>query len=395
MPHLRPRDALPLLKKKLSFSPVVSIQGARQTGKSTLARDVLKDQYYLTLDRPALLNQAKTSTEVFLEEARSQADGKLVVIDEAQKAPPLFDLIKYFVDRDKKPGQFLLLGSTEFSKEVLIRESLTGRLSRLRLFPMTCGETLQKGFRELDRNGLFPGKARVSRSEFVKFLGHGGYPGIFAVRDPVERTQRWDDLVTLTCERDALLFPKMKGDSDLCRRILALSATLEEPTQAEFSAALRVSAKKIATQIKILSQLFMLHAIRPHPLGTGKIRYYLNDAGLAAFLGASFERRLETAAYLEQFARRAYSVRGCPELFYYRTTKGSVIHLLTQESPTVIHAQKIIHGEKSDQREFEVLIALGKKAEKQGIKAHLSALAATEGTLAREKIKINLWETLG
>ena len=71
----------------------------------------------------------------------------------------------------------------------------------------------------------------------------------------------------------------------------------------------------------------MLHAIRPI-LWARENPYYLNDAGLAAFL-KRLRRRLETAAYLEQFARRAYSV-GVSRAFYYRTTKGSVIHLLTQ-----------------------------------------------------------------
>lgn len=395
MPHLRNRDALPLLRKKLSFSPVLSIQGARQTGKSTLARDVLHGQHYLTLDRPSALAQARTSTEIFLEEARTQAEGRLLVIDEAQKAPILFDAIKYLVDQDRRPGQFLLLGSTEFSKEMLVRESLTGRMSRLRLFPMTFGESRKSPFRDLDDHGLFPAAPRFNRAEMVRYLEHGGYPGIFAVREASERTQRWNDLVSLTCERDALMFPRLKGDSFLCQRILSLAATLEEPTRESFASKLRTSGKKIATQLEILTQLFMLHPVRPHPLGTGKIRYYLNDPGLAAHLQAPFERRLETAAYLELLARRAYSEKSHPDPYFYRTSKGSSIHFVTEGPGKKLAAQKLVFGEKIDRREFEVLLAFRKKAEAAGYRTQIQALCAQAGHLKKEELGLIPWEAIG
>jgi len=66
-----------------------------------------------------------------------------LVIDEAQKVPKIFDAVKYTVDQDRRPGRFVLTCSTEFSRETMIQESLTGRLSRLRLFPLTISETLE------------------------------------------------------------------------------------------------------------------------------------------------------------------------------------------------------------------------------------------------------------
>src|ERR1035437_7565484 len=98
MPHLRQRNALMELKKKLKFSRVVSIQGARQTGKSVLARDIFDHGYYVTLDKNSIRTDAKERTGVFLESLRQSAAQTTVVIDEAQKVPELFDEIKSIVD---------------------------------------------------------------------------------------------------------------------------------------------------------------------------------------------------------------------------------------------------------------------------------------------------------
>lgn len=108
MPHLRQRIALKRLKQKLNFSRVVSIQGARQTGKSVLARDLLANKTYVTLDDASTREEAKSRTSYFLEELRQQNEDFTIVIDEAQKAPVLFDQIKTIVDLNSSPGQFLL-----------------------------------------------------------------------------------------------------------------------------------------------------------------------------------------------------------------------------------------------------------------------------------------------
>ena len=99
MPHSRPRHAISLLLRKLSFAPVVAIQGARQTGKSFLVRELLKDKLpdfvYKTLDKPDLREFARSNPESFISQ---NEDARPFAIDEAQKAPDQFDVIKYKVD---------------------------------------------------------------------------------------------------------------------------------------------------------------------------------------------------------------------------------------------------------------------------------------------------------
>jgi len=85
-------------------------------------------------------------------------------------------------------------------------------------------------------------------------LNHGGYPGIFAVRSESERNQRIEDWLTLTCERDALLFKKLKGDPDLCRKILSTLATIEEPSIAHVTQKLRSNPRKTAMLLEYLAR---------------------------------------------------------------------------------------------------------------------------------------------
>lgn len=139
------------------------------------------------------------------------------MIDEAQKAPALFDALKFSVDSLRKPGRFLILGSTEFSKLSLIRESLTGRMSRVRLYSMNLAEAVGAAMNSSRARSLLNSELRVSRSQLLQHLERGGMPGVFAVRDRSERESLLRDWLDLTTERDAMLFPKIKADPDLCR----------------------------------------------------------------------------------------------------------------------------------------------------------------------------------
>ena len=143
--------ALDRLRKR----PVVAILGARQVGKTTLSKELVAELgvpfIHLDLEDPdhrSILNNAK---EYLLNHAQ-----ELVVIDEVQRMPELFPLIRTLVDRDRRSGRFLLLGS---SSPVIVQrasESLAGRVAYLDLFPFSIHEV---GFAAVDRlwlNGGFP-----------------------------------------------------------------------------------------------------------------------------------------------------------------------------------------------------------------------------------------------
>ena len=394
MPHARKRHSLNLLLKKLAFSPVVSIQGARQTGKSFLARTILpdvlpekSDPKYLSFDTQATRDFAITNPDTFLEQHANHAP---VILDEAQKVPSIFDAVKLRVDRERRPGRYVLLGSTEFSHLTRIRESLTGRMSRLRLYPMNAAETLGLPPNPSRHIGLIQEKPRVKRGEFLQFLDRGGFPGIFAVRSDGERKSLIRDWLDLVVQRDIHQIPEIKVDSELCERILSLIATLETPSQGEIARMLRKDPRLVRRHLEVLETLFVIQPLSPHPLGFGKKLYFLCDPLAAGALGAGFLRKLETALLLEQWSQRSYRDDRQMQLFFYQTNRGSRIQLL-MESPHQLVAIRILPEEKIDEREFEVLRALGKKCSKPIVLIGMTSLGET---YQLKGVKLCPWESV-
>ncbi len=314
MAHTRPRHVLALIKKRLKGLPVLALQGARQTGKSFLARELLshdlESSQYLTLDTLVFKQAANASPDSFLLEYE---DAKLLMIDEAQKAPPLFDAIKKQADDLKRPGRYLLLGSTEFSRQVLIRESLTGRLSRVRVYPFDLAETL--GLDVIQK-----GPTSTFRKTLLKYLSLGGLPGICFCREDKQREQLFEDWLGLICFRDLQQFKGMQLDGEVASLIMRELAQCSEPTLAQVSKNLRLDSRKVAKHLLALEQLFVVTRLLPHPSGTGKPWYLLFDAGLANHLGASLERRLHIWLMNEQLSYESYFGTKRVQFYYYRSS---------------------------------------------------------------------------
>ena len=117
---------------------VVWLCGPRQSGKTTLVKQYAdQDNQYRSLDDPGLLKVALDDPVGFVKNPSGT-----MIIDEVQKAPDLIPSIKMAADDDKRPGQFLITGSANFHELPTVTESLAGRISTIRLRPLTCGEIL-------------------------------------------------------------------------------------------------------------------------------------------------------------------------------------------------------------------------------------------------------------
>ncbi len=132
-----PRHLTPLVAEALQDTPVVLLQGARQVGKSTLAKELLKSHAegrYLSLDDPAVRRAAEVDPVGFVAQAKG-----LTVLDEIQLAPQLFRAIKTEVDQDRRPGRFLLTGSANVLVLPKLSESLAGRMELITLDGLSQG----------------------------------------------------------------------------------------------------------------------------------------------------------------------------------------------------------------------------------------------------------------
>ena len=197
MAHLRKRYAYQALLKLAKYWPVVGLLGLRQSGKSTLFRDLAHIENQVTLDDEEIIEDLAVSTKGFLAKR-----GTPLLIDEAQKSPALFEAIKLAVDRKKIPGSYFLTGSSQFSAKIGIRESLTGRIGILRLYPFTLGEARRLPYEHLRVQPIHALSIRCSIEETFKHLAHGALPVPLFARDEGQRSSYYQAWLETTVLRD-------------------------------------------------------------------------------------------------------------------------------------------------------------------------------------------------
>ena len=156
------RNITPALLAALADTPVVLLSGARQTGKSTLAQEIAARSHparYLTLDDAGVLAAVRTDPAGLL----AGLEGALV-LDEVQRAPDLFLALKATVDRDRRPGRFLLTGSANVLLLPRLADSLAGLMEILTLWPLSQGEIggVREGFIDALFTEPLPSLARAS-----------------------------------------------------------------------------------------------------------------------------------------------------------------------------------------------------------------------------------------
>lgn len=135
-----PRFASATLKRLSKGFPVVAVTGPRQSGKTTLTRQLFADKPYVSLENPDQREFAQTDPKRFLGQF---ADG--AVIDEVQRVPSLFSWLQGLVDERQRMGDFVLTGSAQFDLVRHMNQSFAGRVGRLELLPLQGAELKNAG----------------------------------------------------------------------------------------------------------------------------------------------------------------------------------------------------------------------------------------------------------
>src|SRR5882757_8171128 len=153
------RQIAPIIKAQQSKFPVLAITGPRQSGKTTLLKEIFSDYRYVSLENPNTRSFALDDPIGFL----NQYDQK-VVFDEVQRVPALFSYIQGRVDESKMMGQYILSGSQNFHLLNSITQTLAGRVALFKLLPLD--------FTELKANSLLD-------ELYTQACLKGFYPAIF------------------------------------------------------------------------------------------------------------------------------------------------------------------------------------------------------------------------
>ncbi len=329
------RKAESLVREALSDTRVVSINGARQAGKSTLARvaaATATNPLVCLLDDPATFRSAQDDPTSFVEH-----DG-LLVIDEVQLAPELFRTIKVAVDTDPRPGRFLLTGSARILALRDLPDALPGRMEIVELWPFSQGEIDGTPDRFIDaaftHGPALAHSSELRRRDYLERVVRGGYPE--AVRRAARRRAAcFESYLATLIERDVTELSVIERRGEL-RRLLALLAgrsggLLVASTLAAQSGIPRTTVNRY---LELLSAVFLIKQIpawssghTQRAVGTPKLTYV--DSGLACHLLGQDSRRLGepdgTAGpmvenfVLSELARQLSWNEQRAALFHYRT----------------------------------------------------------------------------
>ena len=313
------RELLEAIKIRLNESPVVALLGARQVGKTTLAEQIaanwLGPSVVFDLEKPAIREAMATAPEALL----SQQTG-LVIIDEVQRRPELFEVLRPLCDARTRNAVFLLLGSASWELVQGVSETLAGRI----LFLDIAGFSLTE----------------VGRENLKKLWFRGGFPRAFLAQSDAA-WERWMEGFTRTfLERDipgigSKVAPEALG------RFWRMLAHFHGQTwnAAEIARSMDVSVTAVNHYRDLLAGTFMLRVLPPWFENLGKRlvkspKMYLRDSGiLHHLLGVTQAQNLPMqpryGASWEGFAiEQTLIAHGEREAYFYRTQRGAELDLL-------------------------------------------------------------------
>lgn len=288
--ELYPRLVRARLREALADSPIVLLHGPRQCGKTTLARSLGEDddRQYLTLDDAPTFAAVQADPSGFVLDLEGP-----VTVDEVQRVPELFLAIKQAVDRDRRPGRFLLTGSANALFVPRVADSLAGRMEIVRLHPLSEVEIGRHQPRFLER--IFAGEFKIAQSErlgpeLADLIVRGGFPEV--VRRDTERGRRaWvRDYLDAIIQRDVRDLSRIHR-LDILPRLLELAAgqTARLVNVSGIAGPFGVSRTTVGDYLTLLRHVFLVeelpawHANRLKRLvKTPKL--HLTDTGLACAL---------------------------------------------------------------------------------------------------------------
>ncbi|WP_216893759.1 ATP-binding protein [Nocardia alni] len=340
-----PRRAAELVEEALADTRVVIVNGARQTGKSTLAERCLDgraDTVKRYLDDPRTLASANADPIAFLD-----APGTML-IDEVQRAPELWLAIKNAVDRDPRPGRFLLTGSARLLGLSSLPDSLPGRSETVELFPLSQGEIegMPDGFIDAafshGRRIRAP-ESSLRRRDYLALASHGGYPEAIRRTNPRRRAQFFKSYLDDIMSRDIHQVADIQRISDMRRLIAALAAQSGGLlSYNRLSTDLGIPLTTVRNYVALLELVYLIRLIpawsanaTTRAISTPKLVF--TDSGLAAHLLTGITNDATTGGTVETFvlgelSRQITWSRTMVRLHHYRDRDGHEVDAILEDN---------------------------------------------------------------
>jgi len=383
------------LCRSLQDAPVVYLQGARQTGKSTLVQTIAQSRHpakYYSLDTATVLSAVENDPEGFISGLEGPA-----VIDEVQRVPSLLLAIKAAVDAQRKPGRFLLTGSASVLALPKISDSLVGRMELHTLWPFTQGELeswpetfLEKVFQ---KTPCFEAPPKLSQPELLQRVLVGGYPEA-TIRKGKERRIMWfDSYITTLLHRDVRDLAHVEKLAEIPRLLqLLASRAASLLNYADIARSLSFSQSTLKRYMALLETVFLVRLLPAWSTNIGKRlvkspKLLFTDTGLLSHvIDLDLDRLrsdrtllghiLENFVAMELIKQLGWSKKRC-NLYHFRTETGHEVDLVLEDPAGQIVGIEVKSTVSVDAKDFKGLKALEEIAGKRFIRGILFHLGST------------------
>lgn len=330
------RQIEPKIVDNLFKGDVVIIYGARQVGKTTLVREIIKNQpdlstKYLNCDEGDI-QKAFSEADTSFALKRIIGDAKLVVLDEAQRVRNIGLKLKLLVD-NFPDQQIIATGSSSFDLSNEVKEPLTGRSREFWLYPLTSSEMFPTGDNlEFSRN-------------LETILIYGSYPKVFESVSNDDKKIQIEKIVSNYLYKDVLKFQSLKN-AEIVRKLLeALALQIgSEVSYNELSSLLQISRQTVESYVEILEKAFVIFKLTPYSKNLrkeiGKLRkIYFYDLGVRNALIDSLKPislRNDIGALWENFVASEFKkknnfISNMKNLYFWRTYDGQEIDLVEED----------------------------------------------------------------
>jgi uncharacterized protein len=326
------------LKEGLAIFPVVAILGPRQVGKTTLVKQMMfdlgKPSIYLDLEYFADANKLNEPDTFFAEH-----QDKTIILDEIQRMPELFPLLRSIIDQNRQNGRFILLGSASPDLLKKSSETLAGRILYLEMHPIQYQEIASQS---IDYKALWI---------------RGGYPTPLLATKPKAAMLWQNSFVQTYVERD-LPALGLAASPTLIRNLLRMVSHIHGGllTYSDLANSLNISMPSVKSYLDYLENAFLIRRLEPYFVNIGKRlvkspKIYIRDSGLLHFLLGiqNFDQILghpilgnswEGFVIQQIIANLAIGV----EPYFYRTKDGAELDLLLVKYGIVEAAIEIKFG---------------------------------------------------
>lgn len=306
----------------IGLYPVIAVTGPRQSGKTTLLKNMFSDYRYVSLENPDTRSFAEQDPNGFL-----ALYNQKVIFDEVQNVPTLFSYIQTLVDESKMMGQFILSGSQNFNLMKNITQSLAGRVALFKLLPF--------GFDELKLNNLLA-------PDYPSMIVRGCYPALYD--RPIPTSTFYANYIETYIERDLTGLLQVK-DIRLFRTFLKLCAARigQQLNLTNLANEAGISVPTVKSWLSILESSYIVYQLAPFYNNFNKrlvksTKLYFYDTGLVSFLlaikneNSLYESEFKGALFenmvINEYLKQNYHHNLFKEFYYWRDSNGHEVDLM-------------------------------------------------------------------